>query len=95
MHSTSIAVRGSLVGCTENGFAAGMSAFAGYAGAVQGMRAWCYAKLNGGKQVDPIKPNTKAGFVEQIKADFDKIGSKPTALVLGAKGRCVGIGYWL
>lgn len=52
------------------------------------MRAWCYAKLNDGKAVDPIKPNTKSGFVDQINADFEKIGSKPTAIVLGAKGRC-------
>lgn len=64
-----------------------MSSFAGYAGAIQAMRAWCQQRETAGEPLPAVTPGTKAEFVDMLKAKFEAIGERPTAMVLGAKGR--------
>mmetsp|Transcript_48390 Transcript_48390/g.117154 ORF Transcript_48390/g.117154 Transcript_48390/m.117154 type:complete len:391 (-) Transcript_48390:116-1288(-) len=74
---------------------AAMSPFAGFVGAAQGVRAWCWQMLHQGDDAPPlpaIVPSTKAKLIEELKAQIDKVVAagyeKPKVMVMGALGRC-------
>jgi saccharopine dehydrogenase (NAD+, L-lysine forming) len=61
--------------------------WAGYAGAAVGAMVLAH-QLNG-ERVAPLKsyPNQRA-LVDALKPRFDKLATKPRAIIIGAKGRC-------
>lgn len=72
---------------------AAMSPFAGFVGCAQAIRTWCHQRLFPDQALPAITTSTKAEIIDSLKAALDEVMSSkvieaPTAMVLGALGRC-------